>query len=139
MPTSVYEFYIGGFQVLDKYLKYRAALHGLPIVVKDNIDTADRMTTTAGSYALEGHIAAQDSGVAAKLRAAGAIILAKANLSEWANIRSTRSSSGWSARGGQCANAYAIDRNPCGSSSGCAAGRVDAVCEDISRIIDVSA
>jgi len=96
----------------------RGPLHGVPIVVKDNIDTADRMTTTAGSYALEGHIAAQDSGVAAKLRAAGAIILAKANLSEWANIRSTRSSSGWSGRGGQCANAYAVDRNPCGSSSG---------------------
>lgn len=99
----------------------RGPLHGVPIVVKDNIDTADRMTTTAGSYALEGHIAAQDSGVAAKLRAAGAIILAKANLSEWANIRSTRSSSGWSGRGGQCANAYAVDRNPCGSSSGSAA------------------
>jgi amidase len=96
----------------------RGPLHGVPIVVKDNIDTADRMTTTAGSYALEGHIAAQDSGVAAKLRAAGAIILGKANLSEWANIRSTRSSSGWSGRGGQCANAYAVDRNPCGSSSG---------------------
>lgn len=96
----------------------RGPLHGVPIVVKDNIDTADRMTTTAGSYALEGHIAAQDSGVATKLRAAGAIILAKANLSEWANIRSTRSSSGWSGRGGQCANAYAVDRNPCGSSSG---------------------
>lgn len=96
----------------------RGPLHGVPIVVKDNIDTADRMTTTAGSYALEGHIAAQDSGVATKLRTAGAIILAKANLSEWANIRSTRSSSGWSGRGGQCANAYAVDRNPCGSSSG---------------------
>lgn len=96
----------------------RGPLHGIPIVVKDNIDTADRMTTTAGSYALEGHIAAQDSGVVAKLREAGAIILAKANLSEWANIRSTRSSSGWSGRGGQCGNAYAVDRNPCGSSSG---------------------
>jgi len=96
----------------------RGPLHGIPIVLKDNIDTADGMTTTAGSFALEGHIAAQDSGVAAKLRAAGAILLAKANLSEWANIRSTHSSSGWSGRGGQCGNAYAIDRNPCGSSSG---------------------
>jgi amidase len=96
----------------------RGPLHGVPIVVKDNIDTADGMTTTAGSYALEGHIAARDSHVVAKLRAAGAIILAKANLSEWANIRSTRSSSGWSARGGQCGNAFVVDRNPCGSSSG---------------------
>ncbi len=96
----------------------RGPLHGIPIAVKDNIDTADQMTTTAGSYALEGHYAAQDSGVATKLREAGAIILAKANLSEWANIRSTRSSSGWSGRGGQCGNAYAVDRNPCGSSSG---------------------
>jgi amidase len=96
----------------------RGPLHGVPIVLKDNIDTADGMTTTAGSYALEGHVAAQDSGVAARLRAAGAILLAKANLSEWANIRSSRSSSGWSGRGGQCGNAFAIDRNPCGSSSG---------------------
>jgi amidase len=99
----------------------RGPLHGIPIVVKDNIDTADLMTTTAGSYALEGHIAARDSQVVARLRAAGAIILAKANLSEWANFRSSRSSSGWSARGGQCGNAYAVDRNPCGSSSGSAA------------------
>jgi amidase len=96
----------------------RGPLHGVPIVLKDNIDTADGMTTTAGSYALEGHVAAQDSGVAARLREAGAVLLAKANLSEWANIRSSRSSSGWSGRGGQCGNAYAIDRNPCGSSSG---------------------
>jgi amidase len=96
----------------------RGPLHGVPIVLKDNIDTADGMTTTAGSYALEDHVAAQDSGVAARLREAGAVLLAKANLSEWANIRSSRSSSGWSGRGGQCGNAYAIDRNPCGSSSG---------------------
>lgn len=96
----------------------RGPLHGIPIVLKDNIDTADAMTTTAGSLALEGHVAAQDSGVAARLRAAGAVLLAKANLSEWANIRSSRSSSGWSARGGQCGNAFAVDRNPCGSSSG---------------------
>lgn len=98
--------------------RVRGPLHGVPIVVKDNIDTGDRMTTTAGSYALEGHIAARDSHVVAKLREAGAVVLAKANLSEWANIRSTRSSSGWSGRGGQCGNAYAVDRNPCGSSSG---------------------
>jgi amidase len=101
--------------------RVRGPLHGVPIVVKDNIDTADGMTTTAGSLALEGHVAARDSHVAARLREAGALILAKANMSEWANFRSTRSSSGWSARGGQCANAFAVDRNPCGSSSGSAA------------------
>jgi amidase len=106
----------------------RGPLHGIPIVVKDNIDTADRMTTTAGSLALEGHVAAIDSHVAAKLREAGAVILAKANLSEWANFRSTRSSSGWSARGGQCGNAFAIDRNPCGSSSGSAAATAANFC-----------
>jgi amidase len=100
----------------------RGPLHGVPILVKDNIDTADRMTTTAGSRALEGHHAAVDSTVAQKLREAGAIILGKANLSEWANFRSTNSTSGWSGRGGQCGNPYAIDRNPCGSSSGSGAG-----------------
>jgi len=98
----------------------RGALHGIPVVLKDNIDTADRMTTTAGSLALEGSIPPADSGVASRLRAAGAILLGKANMSEWANIRSTRSSSGWSARGGQCRNPYVLDRNPCGSSSGSA-------------------
>ncbi len=96
----------------------RGPLHGVPIVVKDNFDTADGMTTTAGSLALRGHVASRDSEAAARLRAAGAIILGKANMSEWANFRSNRSSSGWSARGGQCANAFAVDRNPCGSSSG---------------------
>ena len=101
--------------------RLRGPLHGIPVVVKDNIDTADGMTTTAGSLALEGHVAPRDSHVVARLRDAGAIILAKANLSEWANFRSSRSSSGWSARGGQCANAVAVDRNPCGSSSGSAA------------------
>ena len=106
----------------------RGPLHGIPIVVKDNIDTADGMTTTAGSYALEGHIAAQDSHVAAQLRAAGAIILAKANLSEWANFRSTESTSGWSGRGGQCGNPYAIDRNPCGSSAGSGAATSANLC-----------
>ena len=98
----------------------RGPLHGIPVILKDNIDTADRMTTTAGSLALEGSIAPRDAGVAARLRAAGAVLLAKANMSEWANIRSTHSTSGWSARGGQCRNPYALDRNPCGSSSGSA-------------------
>jgi amidase len=96
----------------------RGPLHGIPVLVKDNVDTADRMTTTAGSLALEGSTPFLDSHVAARLRDAGAVILGKANLSEWANFRSTRSVSGWSARGGQCRNPYALDRNPCGSSSG---------------------
>jgi amidase len=99
----------------------RGPLHGVPVLLKDNIDTADRMTTTAGSLALEGSIAPRDSHVAERLRAAGAVLLAKANMSEWANIRSSRSSSGWSARGGQCRNPFVLDRNPCGSSSGSAA------------------
>ena len=96
----------------------RGPLHGVPIVIKDNIDTADRMTTTAGSLALEGSIAPRDAFVVERLRAAGAVILGKTNLSEWANFRSTKSTSGWSARGGQVKNPYALDRNPCGSSSG---------------------
>lgn len=96
----------------------RGPLHGIPILVKDNIDTADKMTTTAGSLALEGSHPLQDATMAARLRAAGAIILGKANLSEWANYRSTHSSSGWSGRGGQCRNPYALDRSPGGSSSG---------------------
>ena len=96
----------------------RGPLHGIPVLIKDNLDTHDRMTTTAGSLALEGSIPAQDSTVAKRLREAGAVLLAKTNLSEWANIRSSRSSSGWSARGGQCKNPYALDRTPCGSSSG---------------------
>ncbi|HEY7409164.1 MAG TPA: amidase [Vicinamibacteria bacterium] len=96
----------------------RGPLHGIPVLLKDNVDTADRMTTTAGSLALEGSIPAQDATVAARLRAAGAVLLGKANMSEWANIRSTRSTSGWSARGGSCRNPWALDRNPCGSSSG---------------------
>jgi amidase len=94
------------------------ALHGIPVLLKDNIDTADRMTTTAGSLALAGSIPLQDAFIAAKLRAAGAILLGKANLSEWANFRSTHSTSGWSGRGGQAKNPYVLDRNPCGSSSG---------------------
>ncbi len=96
----------------------RGPLHGIPILLKDNIATADKMTTTAGSLALAGSIPAKDSFVAAKLRAAGAVLLGKTNMSEWANFRSQHSSSGWSGRGGQCKNPYALDRNPCGSSSG---------------------
>jgi amidase len=96
----------------------RGPLHGIPIVVKDNIDTGDRMMTTAGSLALEGSSARRDAFAIERLRAAGAVILAKTNLSEWANFRSTKSTSGWSARGGQVRNPYALDRNPCGSSSG---------------------
>jgi amidase len=106
---------------LDKERKakgVRGPLHGIPVLIKDNIDTADRMTTTAGSLALYGSIALKDSFVAQRLRAAGAVILGKTNLSEWANIRSSHSSSGWSGRGGQTKNPYVLDRNPCGSSSG---------------------
>ncbi|MDP9201548.1 MAG: amidase [Gemmatimonadota bacterium] len=106
---------------LDKERKagrLRGPLHGIPILLKDNIDTADRMTTTAGSLALEGSIPLQDAFIAAKLRSAGAVLLGKTNLSEWANFRSTHSSSGWSGRGGQAKNPYVLDRNPCGSSSG---------------------
>jgi amidase len=99
----------------------RGPLHGIPVLLKDNLDTADKNTTTAGSLALEGSIPSRDSFVAERLRAAGAVLLGKANMSEWANIRSTRSSSGWSARGGQARNPYVLDRNPCGSSSGSAA------------------
>jgi amidase len=96
----------------------RGPLHGIPVLLKDNIDTADRMMTTAGSLALAGSIAPRDSFVAQKLRQAGAVLLGKTNLSEWANFRSTCSTSGWSSRGGQTRNPYALDRNPCGSSSG---------------------
>ena len=98
--------------------RVRGALHGIPILLKDNIDTADSMTTTAGSLALEGSVPLQDAFIAAKLRSAGAVLLGKANLSEWANIRSTHSSSGWSGRGGLAKNPFVLDRNPCGSSSG---------------------
>jgi amidase len=98
--------------------KIRGPLHGVPILIKDNIDTSDKMMTTAGSLALEGHIAAKDAFVVKKLREAGAVLLGKTNLSEWANFRSERSTSGWSSRGGQTRNPYVLDRNPCGSSSG---------------------
>ena len=95
----------------------RGPLHGIPVLIKDNIATGDRMATTAGSFALVGAVA-KDSYVADRLRTAGAIILGKTNLSEWANFRSSKASSGWSGRGGQCRNPYALDRSPCGSSSG---------------------
>jgi len=98
----------------------RGPLHGIPVLLKDNIDTADRMMTTAGSLALIGPPPRQDATIAKHLRDAGAIILGKTNLSEWANFRSTQSTSGWSARGGQTRNPYVLDRNPCGSSSGSA-------------------
>lgn len=101
--------------------KVLSPLHGIPVLLKDNIDTGDRMQTTAGSFALAGQPAVRDSTVVAKLRAGGAIILGKTTLSEWANFRSFFASSGWSGRGGQCNNPYAIDRNPSGSSSGSAA------------------
>jgi amidase len=96
----------------------RGTLHGIPVLLKDNVGTADRMTTTAGSLALEGSIPAKDAFVAAKLREAGAVLLGKTNMSEWANFRSTKSTSGWSARGGLGRNPYALDRNTSGSSSG---------------------
>jgi amidase len=96
----------------------RGPLHGVPVLIKDNIDTADNMMTTAGSLALVGSKPPKDSFVPKKLRAAGAVILGKTNLSEWANIRSSHSTSGWSGRGGLTKNPYALDRNPCGSSSG---------------------
>src|SRR6476469_762590 len=100
--------------------KIRSALHGIPVVIKDNNDTADKMMTTAGSLALVNNRASKDAFVAKKLREAGAVILGKTNLSEWANFRSTRSVSGWSSRGGQTHNPYVLDRSPCGSSSGSA-------------------
>jgi len=106
----------------------RGPLHGIPVLIKDNIDTADRMQTTAGSLALLGSKPTRDSFVAQKLRESGAVILGKTNLSEWANIRSSHSSSGWSGRGGQTTNPYALDRNPCGSSSGSGAAISASLC-----------
>ena len=108
--------------------KSRGPLHGIPVLIKDNIDTADRMHTTAGSLALADNIAARDSFVAERLRAAGAVILGKTNLSEWANFRSTHSSSGWSGRGGQTRNPYALDRTPSGSSSGSGSAAAASFC-----------
>ncbi len=100
--------------------KVRGILHGIPVMIKDNIDTGDRMMTTAGSLALAGITAPKDAFIVKKLREAGAVLLGKTNLSEWANFRSSRSSSGWSGRGRQTKNPFALDRSPCGSSSGSA-------------------
>jgi amidase len=108
-------------EALDRERKEKGArgpLHGIPVLIKDNIDTADKMMTTAGSLALLGSTPPKDAFIVERLRAAGAVLLGKTNLSEWANFRSTHSSSGWSGRGGQTRNPYALDRNPCGSSSG---------------------
>lgn len=96
----------------------RGPMHGIPVMIKDNINTADKMMTTAGAAALHGNYAAEDAFLVKQLRASGAVLIGKTNLSEWANFRSTRSSSGWSSRGGQTRNPYVLDRNPCGSSSG---------------------
>jgi amidase len=107
--------------VLDKERgegKIRGPLHGIPVLIKDNINTGDQMMTTAGSLALEGNRAKEDAFIIRQLRASGAVLLGKTNLSEWANFRSSRSSSGWSSRGGQTKNPFVLDRNPCGSSSG---------------------
>jgi amidase len=108
--------------------RIRGPLHGIPVLIKDNIDTADKMMTTAGSLALVGARPPRDSAVVARLRSAGAVILGKTNLSEWANIRSSHSTSGWSGRGGLTRNPYALDRNPCGSSSGSGAAVSASLC-----------
>jgi amidase len=108
--------------------KTRGPLHGIPILIKDNIDTHDRMQTTSGSLALEGHIAPRDAFIVKKLRSAGAVILGKTNLSEWANFRGKRSVSGWSSRGGLTRNPYALDRSACGSSSGSGAAVASNLC-----------
>jgi amidase len=108
--------------------KVRGPMHGIPVLLKDNINTGDKMMTTAGSLALEGHVARWDAFIVSRLREAGAVILGKVNLSEWANFRSTRSSSGWSSRGGQTKNPCVLDRNPCGSSSGSAAAVAANLC-----------
>ncbi len=98
--------------------KIRGPLHGIPVLIKDNIDTGDQMLTSAGSIALEGNHASKDAFIISKLRESGAVLLGKTNLSEWANFRSNHSSSGWSSRGGQTKNPYLLERNPCGSSAG---------------------
>jgi amidase len=124
MVNSVIELNPEALQIADALDQERKAngprgpLHGIPVLIKDNIDTGDRMNTTAGSLALLGSRPANDAFVAAQLRNAGAVILGKTNLSEWANIRCSHSTSGWSGRGGLTRNPYALDRNPCGSSSG---------------------
>ncbi|MHB8055819.1 MAG: amidase family protein, partial [Candidatus Aminicenantales bacterium] len=106
----------------------RGPLHGIPILIKDNIATRDRMATTAGSLALEKSVVPADAFIVRRLREAGAVLLGKTNLSEWANFRSNRSSSGWSGRGGQTRNPYALDRNPCGSSSGSGVAAAAGLC-----------
>ena len=108
--------------------KLRGPMHGIPILIKDNIDTADKMQTTAGALALEGNIAAKDAFVVSQLRKAGAVLLGKTNLSEWANFRSSSSCSGWSSRGGQTRSPYFLDHNPCGSSSGSGAAVAANLC-----------
>src|SRR5829696_83385 len=108
--------------------RLRGALHGVPILIKDNIDTADQMQTTAGSLALEGHLAAKYAFIIRQLRKSGALILGKTNLSEWANFRGKRSVSGWSSRGGLTRNPYALDRSACGSSSGSGAAVAANLC-----------
>ncbi|MGI4884575.1 MAG: amidase [Janthinobacterium lividum] len=108
--------------------KVRGPLHGIPVLLKDNIDTGDRQQTTAGSLALAGHRAAQDAFIVKQLRAAGAVVLGKTNLSEWANFRSSRSTSGWSSRGGQTKNPYVLDRTPSGSSAGSGAAAAANLC-----------
>ena len=108
--------------------KLRGPMHGIPVLIKDNIDTGDKMQTTAGALAMVGHHAAQDSHVAKQLRQAGAVILGKTNLSEWANFRSTHSASGWSSRGGQTHNPNVIDRTPSGSSAGSGAAASASLC-----------
>jgi amidase len=134
MLRSVLEINPDALQTADELDKERrekgdrGPLHGIPILIKDNLDTADKMSCTAGSLALEGSHPPHDSTVVAKLRAAGAIILGKTNLSEWANFRSTHSTSGWSGRGGQTLNPYAFDRCPSGSSSGSAAAVAANLC-----------
>jgi len=132
--NSVIEINPEALQIADKMDaerkagKIRGPLHGIPVLIKDNIDTGDQMMTTAGSLALAGHKATKDAYVISNLRNAGAVILGKTNLSEWANFRSTRSSSGWSSRGGQTKNACVLDRNPCGSSSGSGAAVAANLC-----------
>jgi len=118
-------------EAMDKERKAgraRGPLHGIPLLIKDNIDTADRMMTTAGSLALVGARPPRDAFIVGRLREAGAVIIGKTNLSEWANFRSSHSSSGWSGRGGQTRNPYSLDRNPCGSSSGSGAATAANLC-----------
>ena len=117
-----------GLDAERKAGKVRGPLHGIPVLIKDNVGTADRMQTTAGSLALVGAIPAADAHIVKRLRDAGAVILGKTNLSEWANFRSTHASSGWSGRGGQCRNPYALDRDPSGSSSGSGAAAAANLC-----------